>query len=511
MVHKHAPTYDTLVDISEPALAPVQPRQSCSVLLAVMLQSITVTVSFLFPLIFSSSASYAALWHAQQPAARTADHSSLLNPSVLHRAGRPALHPPVPEHMFRGRTPGATVADAPDQEEQEQDAEGEAEVIGYSHAKHVPVRVPVSVPVDVQEDLQEKPESNAASKAIRTLAAVILFISTAIASNFMHIREAFAAAQQVFAGGSQSMLQMGIASYGLSEQQELLVNFFAGFIACSVSVTLTYPVDTIKTRLQAKDFKPTDKGICDLYKGLLPSLATICPSASLFVAMSFYLKRMVLALPFIDDSWSVFASVLSGAFCNAILSLYRVPSDMMIKLIQTDVCKTVPQAMQRIFCSRGAFEILFAVWSIILVKAIPYGALKLGVYEAYEILLGSALASWGLSKFAKSMICGACSGVTTGLITTPVDVVMTRLMTQVHDIANFENKDPDAPPVPLNGYSLLKEICTEIYEEKGIRGFFIGALFRASYYAPSSCSFFAVFETLRVVFSASIAESMAAG
>ena len=48
------------------------------------------------------------------------------------------------------------------------------------------------------------------------------------------------------------------------------------------------------------------------------------------------------------------------------------------------------------------------------VKAIPYGALKLGVYEAYEILLGSALASWGLSKFAKSMICGACSGVTTG-------------------------------------------------------------------------------------------------
>ena len=37
---------------------------------------------------------------------------------------------------------------------------------------------------------------------------------------------------------------------------------------CSVSVTLTYPVDTIKTRLQAKDFKPTDKGICDLYKGM---------------------------------------------------------------------------------------------------------------------------------------------------------------------------------------------------------------------------------------------------
>jgi hypothetical protein len=48
---------------------------------------------------------------------------------------------------------------------------------------------------------------------------------------------------------------------------------------------------------------------------------------------------------------------------------------------------------------------------------IPYGALKIGVYEVYEILLGSALARWGFSKFLKSMVCGACAGVTTGLLT----------------------------------------------------------------------------------------------
>lgn len=51
----------------------------------------------------------------------------------------------------------------------------------------------------------------------------------------------------------------------------------------------------------------------------------------------------------------------------------RVPSDMMVKLLQTDVCRTVPQAVHRIFCSPGALRILFTVWTIILVKAIPAG------------------------------------------------------------------------------------------------------------------------------------------
>ncbi len=54
---------------------------------------------------------------------------------------------------------------------------------------------------------------------------------------------------------------------------------------------------------------------------------------------------------------------------------------MMVKLIQTQVCQTVPQAMRRIFCSPGALRILFTVWTIILLKAIPVGrgtALRLG-------------------------------------------------------------------------------------------------------------------------------------
>eukprot|EP00668_Euglena_longa_P002615 GGOE01003058.1.p1 GENE.GGOE01003058.1~~GGOE01003058.1.p1 ORF type:complete len:516 (-),score=164.71 GGOE01003058.1:346-1830(-) len=334
-----------------------------------------------------------------------------------------------------------------------------------------------------------------------------LLLSAGLAASMPHVQVALETAKSVFAGGSNSLLHAG-AYVALSEQQELLINLVAGFLACCVSATLTYPIDTMKTRLQAKDYKEKGSGFLDLYKGLLPALATICPSASLFVAMSFFLKRLLLGLPFLSGQWSVVATLLSGAICNGILSLYRVPSDMMIKLIQTDVCATVPQALTRIFRSRGALKILLAVWTITLFKTVPYGALKIGVYEVYELLLGSAFARWGFSKFMKSMLCGAISGVTTGLLTTPIDVVMTRLLIQVHDMTNqaaaqLAKDDPSTEivePVPISSRALFTRICSEIYEERGIGGFFVGAFHRACYYAPSSCSFFAVFETLRVVF-----------
>eukprot|EP00667_Euglena_gracilis_P006430 EG_transcript_6482 len=339
--------------------------------------------------------------------------------------------------------------------------------------------------------------------------AAALFLSAGFAACLPHVQAALETAKSVFAGGSSSLLHIGV-HVALSEQQELLVNLVAGFLACCVSATLTYPIDTMKTRLQAKGYKSKGGGCLDLYKGLLPSLVTVCPSASLFVAMSYFLKRLFLGLPFLSGQWTLAATLMSGAICNGILSLYRVPSDMMIKLIQTDVCATVPQALARIFKSRGALKILLAVWTITLFKTVPYGALKIGVYEVYEMLLGTTFARWGFSKFMKSMMCGAVAGVTTGLLTTPIDVVMTRLLIQVHDMtsqaaAQMAKDGATLEPVPINSYALFTRICKELYDERGVRGFFVGALYRACYYAPSSCSFFAVFETLRVVLAKALA------
>jgi hypothetical protein len=356
-------------------------------------------------------------------------------------------------------------------------------------------------------------------KRRRAMLTAATILGAGLATSIPSVQVAIETAKSVFIGGSGSLLLTGAPPRVLPEQQELLVNLAAGLFACCVSAIITYPVDTIKTRLQAKAYRDRvgaagsggrHGGCAGLYRGLVPSLLSVCPSASLFVAMSFGLKRWILGAPFFNPAWTVAAAVLSGALCNGILSLYRVPSDMVVKLIQTDVCATVPQALARIFRCPGALKILFVVWTITLWKTIPVGALKLGVYEGYELLLGGWLARWGCSKFLKSMCCGAAAGVTTGLLTTPIDVVMTRLLTQVHDmtaVATGRLTDDAAPaaPVPIDSMALLRRICQEIYEERGIWGFCVGAVYRACYYAPSSCTFFAVFELLRVVFTRALA------
>lgn len=61
----------------------------------------------------------------------------------------------------------------------------------------------------------------------------------------------------------------------------------------------------------------------DLYRGLVPALLTSCPSASLFIALSYLVKRLLLAVPLLAASGPVATSLVSGAICNALLSLYR--------------------------------------------------------------------------------------------------------------------------------------------------------------------------------------------
>eukprot|EP00669_Euglena_mutabilis_P008073 TRINITY_DN3213_c0_g1_i1.p1 TRINITY_DN3213_c0_g1~~TRINITY_DN3213_c0_g1_i1.p1 ORF type:complete len:468 (-),score=24.92 TRINITY_DN3213_c0_g1_i1:132-1511(-) len=340
------------------------------------------------------------------------------------------------------------------------------------------------------------------SNGLPILTAFVAFVSAAISTNTVHLQDAVETLRAVFAGAGGSLLHEGPPL--LSEQQELLVNLIASFLACSVSVTLTYPVDTLKTRLQSRGGRSKASDNVGLYKGLVPSLLTICPSASLFVAASYGVKRFLLTVP--GGPTPLVASLISGALCNAVLSLYRVPTDMLVKLLQTDVCRTVPEALRRIFLSPGAGRILFSIWTIVILKSIPNGALKIATYEFFDIFLTTSFASWGLSRFTKSMVCGAFSGMTIGFLTTPIDVVMTRIMTQVHEKTHHSHTTNEPAP-RIDGVSLVRETCAEIHAERGLAGFFTGALLRASYYAPSSCSFFAVFESLKIALCRAIAPS----
>jgi len=293
----------------------------------------------------------------------------------------------------------------------------------------------------------------------------------------------------------------------LTSAQEFRINSLAGFIATMVSAALTFPIDTLKTRLQAgKPGIPPKGGVWSLYNGLIPSMIVFCPTVSIFVGLSYWIKDQIMGFPFITHQ-HLLAGMIAGAVSNIILSMYRVPTSMMIKLIQTEVCDGWRKALDRIFFSPGAAQRLVTIWIVVLFKDIPNGALRMGIYQFYEECVGW-MEVMGMSVVNQRIFSGVAAGMTLGLIANPIDLVVTRAMTSIHDMKSgeyhFKNVQPNGVLVfekdkPPSAVGVVSSICRKIYRESGIRGFFAGAMVRSLARIPSTCIWFAVFDFMKII------------
>eukprot|EP00667_Euglena_gracilis_P008403 EG_transcript_8515 len=289
----------------------------------------------------------------------------------------------------------------------------------------------------------------------------------------------------------------------ITNAQEFRLNSFAGFVATMVSAAITFPIDTLKTRLQAgKNGIPRRRGVRGLYKGLIPSMLVFCPTVSVFVGLTYWLRAQLLAVELVARSpnlqWAM--GLLAGALSNLLLSFYRVPTSMMIKLIQTGICPDVRSSLKQIFWTAGCWQKLFTIWVVVLFKDIPNGALRIGIYQFYQECLGF-LGAFGFSSVTQRTLSGIVAGMTLGVIANPIDLVVTRAMTDVHSSARdpkAEGVEAEADPLP-NPLKLVRDICSQIYGTSGLGGFFAGAMVRALARIPSTCIWFATFDIMKGV------------
>jgi len=295
----------------------------------------------------------------------------------------------------------------------------------------------------------------------------------------------------------------------LTQAQEFRINSMAGFVATMVSAALTFPIDTLKTRLQAgKPGIPEKKGLRGLYKGIIPSMIVFCPTVSVFVGLSYWFKSMFMGFAVVASSakLQLLATMVAGAMSNLLLSVYRVPTSMMVKLIQTGVCENVQAALKRIFMSEGCWRTLGTIWIVVLFKDIPNGALRMGIYHFYEECL-SFLMNLGMSAVTQRTVSGIIAGMTLGLLANPIDLVVTRAMTQIHDMKgsgeySYHSVDAngvivmDRAPTP-GAVQVVRQICGDIWSKDGVWGFFAGAWVRALSRIPSTCVWFAVFDIMK--------------
>ncbi|KAF8025004.1 hypothetical protein BT93_F1993 [Corymbia citriodora subsp. variegata] len=192
----------------------------------------------------------------------------------------------------------------------------------------------------------------------------------------------------------------------------------AGGTAGVVVEAALYPIDTIKTRLQAAHGggKIILKG---LYSGLAGNLAGVLLASAIFIGVYEPEKQKLLRT--FPENLSALAHLTAGAVGGLASSL------VVKQRMQTLEFASAPSTVCLIIAREG-FKGLYAGYGSFLLRDLPFDAIQFCIYE--QLRIGYRIVARRELRDHENAMIGAFAGAITGAMTTPLDVIKTRLMIQ---------------------------------------------------------------------------------
>ena len=148
---------------------------------------------------------------------------------------------------------------------------------------------------------------------------------------------------------------------------------------------------------------------------------------------------------------------------------------------------TSMQAYHRL-AGQGVGRRLFTGYTALVARNLPFTALQFPVFEYAKAQLWKRRGKEGDNDSAGLLeigfvggISAASAGAFAAFVTTPSDVVKTRMMV----LAGHETQDRNQMGSESRQQSAWK-VTQQIFQERGLRGFFRGALFRSAWTAMGS-------------------------
>ncbi|XP_022745683.1 uncharacterized protein LOC111295996 [Durio zibethinus] len=262
----------------------------------------------------------------------------------------------------------------------------------------------------------------------------------------------------------------------------VLKSALAGGLSCALSTSLMFPVDTIKTRVQASTLtfpevisKLPQIGVRGLYRGSIPAILGQFSSHGLRTGI-FEACKLVLSnvAPNLHD-----IQVQSMAsFCSTFLgTAVRIPCEVLKQRLQAGLFDNVGEALVGTWHQDG-LKGFFRGTGATLCREVPFYVAGMGLYaeskKLAQQLLRRELEPW------ETIAVGALSGGLAAVVTTPFDVMKTRMMTA-----------PGGRPVSMSMVAL------SIARHEGPLGLFKGAVPRFFWIAPLGAMNFAGYELAR--------------
>ncbi|KAF3587248.1 hypothetical protein F2Q69_00025866 [Brassica cretica] len=285
----------------------------------------------------------------------------------------------------------------------------------------------------------------------------------------------------------------------LSVFERALIGAGGGGIAGAFTYVCLLPLDTIKTKLQAKgasqlyssSFDAVVKtfqarGILGFYSGVSAVIVGSTFSSAVYFGTCEFGKSLLGKFP---EFPPVLIPPTAGAMGNIVSSAIMVPKELITQRMQVGVSgRRSYQVLLEILEKDGILG-LYAGYSATLLRNLPAGVLS---YSSFEYLKAAVLEKTQQNNLEplQSVCCGALAGAISASITTPLDVVKTRLMTQVHVEA--------ANKLGAAMYDGVAGTVRQILKEEGLVGFTRGMGPRVVHSACFSAIGYFAFETARL-------------
>ncbi|KAJ1655042.1 mitochondrial aspartate-glutamate transporter agc1 [Dispira simplex] len=281
--------------------------------------------------------------------------------------------------------------------------------------------------------------------------------------------------------------------------------FSLGAVAGAVGATAVYPIDLVKTRMQNQRsavvgevlyknsidcFRKVirNEGPIGLYRGLAPQLVGVAPEKAIKLTMNDLVRRLAQD-PHTGDI-ALWAEVLAGCTAGGSQVIFTNPLEIVkIRLqVQGELLKSVnvvPRQSAISIVRQLGLVGLYKGAGACLLRDIPFSAIYFPVYAHLKKDVFGEAPGVKLS-IGQLLLAGAIAGMPAAYLTTPADVIKTRLQVEVRK--------------GQTAYHGIIDSTRKIYAEEGFRAFFKGGLARVFRSSPQFGTTLMVYEILQTYF-----------
>ena len=228
----------------------------------------------------------------------------------------------------------------------------------------------------------------------------------------------------------------------------------------------------------------------ELYNGLLPNLIKEAPSSALYLGIYELVRSGLMAPGAPFQSAPLLAYLVAGAVGEFVGSIIRAPAEATKCRVQSGLASSPAEAFGQVLDRPSQ---LFTAWSSSLWRDVPMGAVQIAVFElAKAYCINSPEFGANINSLPAEAAFGALGGLVGAVLTTPADVVTTRIITASEEQGEAVKADGGA-----GGEVGPLEVASSILQESGPSGFFVGVGSRAFYWAPAIGIFLSLYCSLR--------------